>query len=85
MTRMNKGKIVPFRPSEPFTKEAKERWNRIPKSAQGQILENVFCGKCKGAVPIVLQSAAMEGDSLILRGKCKVCGSEVCRVVEPDS
>ncbi len=82
---MDKRNIVPFRPAGSFTKEAKERWSRIPKSAQNQILENVFCVKCLGAVPIIVQSAAMERDDLILRGKCKVCGHEVCRLVEPEN
>jgi hypothetical protein len=85
MSEKDKGKIVPFRPADPFSKEAKERWNRIPKSAQDQILKNVYCVKCLGAVPIILQSAVMERDDLILRGKCKVCGQEVCRLVEPEN
>lgn len=85
MTKMNEKKVVPIRPTELFTKEAKERWDKIPKSAQTQILNNAFCGKCLNSVPIVLETAKMQRDDLILRGKCKVCGHEVCRVVEPEN
>lgn len=66
-----------------FTKEARERWNAIPKLAQAQILENVFCVKCRKSVSINLETATMERADLILRGKCKNCGHEVCRLVEP--
>lgn len=79
-----KREMIPFLPAESFTKEAKERWSRIPKLAQDQILKNVFCGKCIGASAIVLESAVMERNDLILRGRCKICGQEVCRLVEPD-
>lgn len=44
MTRMKKGKIVPLRPTEPFTKEAKERWSGIPKSAQDLVLAVLHVG-----------------------------------------
>ncbi len=30
---------------DPFTKDAKKRWDKIPKRAQAKLLENVFCGK----------------------------------------
>lgn len=85
MTMMNNRKIVLIRPSELFTKEAKERWNKIPKSAQTQILNNVFCGKCLNSVPIILETAKMQRDDLILREKCEVCGQEVCRLVESEN
>ena len=83
MTRKTEKKVVPIRPVDPFTNEAKERWNSIPKWAQDRILENVCCVKCRSSVPIVLETAKMQGNDLILRGKCKICGQEVCRLVEP--
>jgi hypothetical protein len=85
MTRMNSRKIVPIRQADPFTKEARTRWDEIPKEAQAQILENAFCVKCRDAVSIILESAKMQRDDLILRGKCKICGHEVGRLVEPDN
>ena len=83
MIRKTEKKVVPIRPADPFTKEAKERWNRVPKWVQDRILENVYCVKCLKSVPIVLETAKMQKNDLILRGKCKICGQEVCRLVEP--
>jgi len=78
-----KRKKIPF--LDPFSKDAKKRWNKIPAGAQAKILDNVYCGKCMNMVSIVLETAKMEGADLILRGKCKICGHEVCRLVEPES
>lgn len=85
MTQKNENTIVPIRPKDPFTKDAKNRWGKIPSWVQVQILDNVFCGKCLDSVTILLETANMEGSDLILRGKCKVCGQEVCRLVEPEN
>jgi len=71
--------------THPFTIDAKRRWDKIPEWAQTEILNNVFCGKCLKAVAIALETAKMQKDVLILRGKCKICGQEVCRVVEPEN
>jgi len=68
-----------------FTPEAAERWNRIPAWAQQKILDNVFCTKCVGTIPMALKTAEMRGKDLILRGKCKYCGHDVCRVVEAET
>ena len=69
----------------PFDKEANERWNKIPKLIQVQILDNVWCSGCSAVSNISLESAKMQQRDLILRGKCKACGQEVCRVVEPET
>jgi hypothetical protein len=76
--------IMPVHPSDPFTPDAARRWKRIPQWAQEKILNHVFCGKCLGSVPIILETAKMRKKDLILRGKCKLCGKEICRVVEPE-
>lgn len=76
--------IMPVHPSDPFMPDAARRWKRIPQWAQEKILNNVFCGKCLGSVPIVLETAEMKKKDLILRGKCKLCGKDICRVVEPE-
>jgi len=39
---MNNGKIIPIRQADPFTKEARVRWDRISKLAQARTLDNVF-------------------------------------------
>ncbi len=73
-----------IRPRDTFTPEARLRWEKIPEWAQKKILDNVFCVKCLGSVTIRLKRAQMDGNDLILRGKCQHCGKNVCRVVEPE-
>ncbi len=68
-----------------FTSAAARRWGRIPQEAQGNILANVWCGNCRGSGQIVLETAEMTDQDLLLRGKCKACGKNVCRVVEPEN
>lgn len=70
--------------NDPFAPDAARRWKKVPEWAREQILDNVFCTKCLGSVTIVLETAKMEQKALFLRGKCKFCGNEVCRVVEPE-
>ncbi|MHB0867507.1 MAG: hypothetical protein ACYC29_07765 [Thermoleophilia bacterium] len=82
---MNDKKVVPFQRRGPFTGEANKRWNIIPKWDQQKILENVWCVECRVAVSIILETAEMQSDDLLLRGKCKTCGHEVCRLVEPEA
>lgn len=69
----------------PFTPEAGFRWAKIPALMQKRILDNVFCVNCRKAVTIVLEKAEMVQKDLILRGKCKTCGGNVCRLVEPEA
>ena len=54
------------------------------KSGAVKILDNVWCGGCSGAMTTILESAKMEQRYLILRGKCKACDQEICRVVEAE-
>jgi len=77
--------IRPIQPHNPFTPDAEKRWKVVPEWAQREILSNVFCSRCSGSVPIVLEKAEMRQDELILRGKCQRCGKEICRVVEPEA
>jgi hypothetical protein len=58
--------IQPMEPGDPFTPQARHRWKKIPKWAQKKILDSVFCGRCLGSVPIVLETAEMNGKDLIL-------------------
>jgi len=67
-----------------FTPAAAKRWEQIPQETQARILANVWCGNCARSVEIFLETAEIEGKHLILKGKCKVCGKNVCRVVEPE-
>jgi hypothetical protein len=69
-------------PSDPFTPEAARRWKEVPRAVQQRILDNVWCGQCLASVPILLEMAEMDGDDLVLRGKCRNGGAGVCRMVE---
>jgi len=77
--------IRPNQPHNPFTPDAEKRWKVIPEWAQREILCNVFCSRCLGSVPIVLEKAEMRQDDLILSGKCQHCGKDIGRVVEPEN
>jgi len=76
--------IRPVQPEDPFTPQARRRWEKIPEWARKKILDNVFCSRCLGSVTILLETAKMNGKDLILRGKCKHCGKDICRLVEPE-
>jgi hypothetical protein len=67
-----------------FTREASDRWQRIPSRAQAKILGAVWCGHCLGAVPMSLVKGEMRGDFLRLEGTCKICGKRIVRAVEPE-
>jgi hypothetical protein len=73
-----------IQPEDIFTPQARKRWKEIPEWAQKKILDNAYCGRCIGPVTILLETAEMNGKALILRGKCKQCGKDVCRVVESE-
>jgi len=77
--------IRSIQPHNPFTAEAEKRWKVIPEWAQREILCNVSCSRCLGSVPIVLEKAEMRRDELVLMGKCRHCGKDICRVVEPEN
>ena len=68
--------------SETFSLKAALLWSTIPLEAKTGILKAVWCGKCRGAVEIVDYAGTEKNGDIVLRGKCKVCGGPVCRVVE---
>ena len=66
-----------------FTTEAAIVWGTIPLISQQRILDNVFCVKCGDSVRITNFTGKLRSNGdIILKGKCKVCGHEVVRVVE---
>jgi hypothetical protein len=67
-----------------FTDDAKRRWLQIPVAWQKELMDNVWCGECRGVTTIRIQDGEMIGKSLALRGTCKKCGGAVARVIEPD-
>jgi hypothetical protein len=65
-----------------FTPKAAEFWATIPASVKPQLLANVFCGHCRGAVKIVDYKGSVKDGDLVLNGRCAVCGGEVARLIE---
>ncbi len=67
-----------------FTSDAKKRWQQIPVEGQKELMDNVWCGQCRTVTTIRLQEGKMCGNSLLLSGSCKKCGSAVAQVIEPE-
>ena len=66
-----------------FTQQAMQRWNQIPDDVRPQLLNNVYCSKCKDAVKIINFEALIDEDSdLILKGSCARCNNNVTRLIE---
>ncbi|KMJ56291.1 hypothetical protein AB685_22730 [Bacillus sp. LL01] len=61
--------------------KAAQKWAKIPKDFQKQLIENVFCSKC-GVTTIVNYTLKDGEHGIVLKGTCKTCGSNVARVVE---
>jgi hypothetical protein len=68
--------------SQQFTQEAAILWSIISKENRQRILENVFCGKCRTTVEMVMFTGKLERGDIILEGSCAVCGARVVRVLE---
>jgi hypothetical protein len=71
-------------PFPQFTTPARKCWEKVPDWARERILETVWCGSCLKGTPIQLHRGRMEDQCLILEGKCKVCGNDVVRLIEPE-
>ena len=65
-----------------LTKQASKFWNAMPSHARDQILSNVYCVQCRGAVSIVNVTGTLERGNLVLKGSCAKCGHKVARLVE---
>ena len=61
---------------------ALKKWEDLPQKDKRIILENVYCKSCVSSVEMVKYKAVLEGVGIVLRGKCKMCGHEVARVLE---
>ena len=59
-----------------------KKWKEIPKLSQDKLLSNVWCSGCGRSTEIILEEITIEKPSLILRGKCKTCGQNICRIVD---
>ncbi len=67
-----------------LTPEARLFWNRIPHYDQNRILTHVWCTTCLKAQPVEKAFMFMEHQHLMLKGKCKKCGSDVVRLIESE-
>lgn len=65
-----------------FTAPAARRWSELGGSLQTQLLNNVWCVKCRSGTTIVHYTGKMEHDNLVLEGRCIKCGGRVARVIE---
>ena len=65
-----------------FSPRAAALWGNLPEAEKHMIVNNVYCGRCRSAVPMVGFSGFVEGSSLVLQGFCGVCGNKVARVIE---
>lgn len=63
--------------------KAAQKWAKIPKHIQEKLLNNVFCSNCSETTMV---NYTLHNDKLgvLLKGKCKNCGSSVVRVVESE-
>lgn len=65
-----------------FDKKAMQKFNQIPDDVKAKILSNVYCSNCKDTVKIVEFEATIEGNDLVLKGKCENCSGKVARLIE---
>jgi len=65
-----------------FDKKSMKKFNEIPDDVKSKILSNVYCSHCKDTVKIVDFEAKMDGEDLILTGKCEKCSGNVARLIE---
>lgn len=65
-----------------FTREAERRWAAIGGRMQTRLLNNVWCGECRGSSTIVRYTGRIRRGNLILEGECLKCGGPVARVIE---
>ena len=62
--------------------DAMQKWNNTPEEFQQKILNNVFCGKCRGSTTIIDYEITNSVHDILLEGKCKKCGNKVARLLE---
>lgn len=65
-----------------FTAPAARVWSRVPASMKIRVLNNVWCGHCRGNCSIAVSSGTITRGDLLLQGTCTKCGGPVARVVE---
>lgn len=62
--------------------QAIKKWHTIPKEIRNKLEENAFCVSCRDVTTIIEYSILLSKNSIVLKGKCKMCGGRVNRVIE---
>jgi hypothetical protein len=80
------GKILKF-PSEKMRNkrsaaQAARKWEAIPPHVRTLLLNNAYCGTCKGATSVDNYRILFDADVLVIDGVCRTCGKTVKRVVD---
>lgn len=65
-----------------FTVPAARAWARVPAHLKIRLLNNVWCGHCRGTCSIAVSSGTITRGDLLLQGTCTKCGGPVARVIE---
>lgn len=65
-----------------FNKKAMQKFNQIPDDMKAKLLSNVYCSNCQDVVKIVEFEATVDGNDLVLKGKCENCSGKVARLIE---
>ena len=67
-----------------FTPMARNIWRALSGDTQLEILNTVWCTRCRGMSGITAVTAKVDSGMLVLMGQCSRCGGEVARVKEND-
>jgi hypothetical protein len=65
-----------------FSEPARKFREIIPERVRKNLLASVWCGLCRCATTIVSDQETVKSGNLVLTGKCKVCGTDVARLME---
>ena len=61
--------------------KAAQKWAKVPKNFQEELIRNVFCSSCFETT-IIDYTLHDDKFGVVLKGKCKKCGKNVARLVE---
>ena len=64
------------------TEKALMIWEKIPHGARLKLLNNVYCGHCKGACSIADAHVVVEQGDFLIKGHCIICSGKAVRYVE---
>ena len=65
-----------------YSKQAKDVWDALPEAVKENIINNIYCGQCRGVVKIGDYKVILSDQSIVLQGICTSCAHKVARVIE---